>query len=80
MRSIACIMFVFDILGGRMNLLSAFELNTPRYRTRSSEFLRIGFHRTKYGVHVPMSAEMREFNEEQTIFFISDTFLLTSLI
>jgi hypothetical protein len=65
-RSIACIMFIFDILSGRMNspnLLSALDLNTPRYRTRGSEFLRIGFHRTNYGVHEPMSAAMREFNE-----------------
>jgi hypothetical protein len=57
------IMFIFDILLGRMNspnLLSALDLNTPRYRTRGSEFLRIGFH---YGVHEPMSAAMREFNE-----------------
>jgi hypothetical protein len=62
----ACIMFILDILSGRMNspnLLSALDLNTPRYRTRGSEFLRIGFHRTNYGVHEPMSAAMREFNE-----------------
>jgi hypothetical protein len=47
-RSVACIMFIFDILSGRMNspnLLSALDLNNPRYRTRSSEFLRIGLHR-----------------------------------
>jgi hypothetical protein len=65
-RSIACIMFIFEILSGRMNspnLLSALDLNTPRYRTRGSDFLRIGFHRTNYGVHEPMSAAMREFNE-----------------
>jgi hypothetical protein len=32
--SIACIMFIFDTLGGKMNspnLLSALDLNTPRY-------------------------------------------------
>jgi hypothetical protein len=65
-RSIACIMFIFDVLGGRMNspnLLSALGLKTPRYRTRGSEFLRIGFHCTNYGVHEPMSVAMREFNE-----------------
>jgi hypothetical protein len=65
-RSVTCIMFIFDILSGRMNspnLLSALDLNTPRYWTRGSEFLRIGFHRTNYGVHEPMSAAMREFNE-----------------
>jgi hypothetical protein len=65
-RSIACIMFIFDILSGRMNspnLLSALDLNTPQYRTRGSEFLRIGFHGTNYRVHEPMSAAMREFNK-----------------
>jgi hypothetical protein len=36
---------------------------TPRYRTQGSEFLRIVFHRTNYGVHETMSAAMREFNE-----------------
>jgi hypothetical protein len=33
---IACILFIFDILSGRMsspNFLSALDLNTPRYRT-----------------------------------------------
>jgi hypothetical protein len=52
-RSIAC------IPNGRMNspnLLSALDLNNPRYRTRGSEFLRIGLHRTNYGVHEPMPA------------------------
>jgi Reverse transcriptase (RNA-dependent DNA polymerase)/Endonuclease-reverse transcriptase len=65
-RSVACIMLIFDILSGRVsspNLLSVLELNTPRYQTRDSEFLRIGFHRTNYGVHEPMSAAMRGFNE-----------------
>jgi hypothetical protein len=65
-RSITCIMFIFDILGGRMNspiLLSALDSNTPRYRTRRSEFIRIGFHRMNYGVHEPLSAAMHELNE-----------------
>jgi hypothetical protein len=59
-------MLIFDILSGRMNslnFLSALDVNTPRYRTRGSEFLRIGFHCTNYGVHEPMSAAMPEFNE-----------------
>jgi hypothetical protein len=57
---------MFIWIYGRMNspnLLSALDLNTPRYRTWGSEFHRIGFHRTNYGVHEPMSAAMREFNE-----------------
>jgi hypothetical protein len=73
--SIAFIMFKFDILSGRMNLpnfLSACDLNTPRYRTRGSKFLRIGFHRTSYGVNELMSAAMRKFNEVIGLFdFIS---------
>jgi hypothetical protein len=66
-------MFNFDILSGKMNssnLLSALDLNTPRYRTRGSEFLRIGFHRTNYGLHEPMSDAMREFNEVIGLFNI----------
>jgi hypothetical protein len=57
-------MLVFDILSGRIsspNLLSALDLNTPKYR--GSEFLRIGFHHINYGAYEPMSATMREFNE-----------------
>jgi hypothetical protein len=59
-------MIIFDGLSGRINspkLLSAFDLNIPQYRTRGSEFLRIGFHRTNYEVHESMSAKMREFNK-----------------
>jgi hypothetical protein len=65
-RSIACIMFTFDVLSDRMNspdFLSDIDLNTPRYQTRGSEFLRIGFHRTNYRAHEPMSATMHKFNE-----------------
>jgi hypothetical protein len=50
-RSIPCILFIFNILGGMIsspNVLSALDLNTPR---------------TNYGVHEPMSATMRELNE-----------------
>jgi hypothetical protein len=71
-RFIACIMFVFDGLKGRMNSLnslSALDLNTLRYRTRGSEFLRIGFHRTNYGAYETMYAAMREFNEVCSISF-----------
>jgi hypothetical protein len=60
-HSIACIMFIFDILSGTTNspnMVSALDLNTPRYWTRGFEFLRIGFHRTNYGVHEPKSASI----------------------
>jgi hypothetical protein len=53
-RSIAFILFVFDILGDRMNspkLLSALDTNTPRYRNRGSKLLRFSFHCTNYGAH-----------------------------
>jgi hypothetical protein len=45
------------------DLLSALDMNTQRYRTRGSEFIRIGFHCKNYGAHEPISAAMREFNE-----------------
>jgi hypothetical protein len=59
-------MFIFDVLSGRVNspgLLSVLNLIAPRYSTRGTEFLRIDFHRTNYGVHEQMSSAMRHFNE-----------------
>jgi hypothetical protein len=53
-RSIACVMFIFDVLSGRVNspnLLSVLDLITPPYLTRGTELLRIDFHRTNYGLH-----------------------------
>jgi hypothetical protein len=65
-RSIACVMFIFDVLSGRVNspnLLSVLDLITSRYPTCGTEFLRIDFHRTNYEIHEPMSSAMRQFNE-----------------
>jgi hypothetical protein len=65
-RSIACVMFIFDVLSGRVNspnLLSVLDLITPRYPTQGTEFLRIDYHWTNYGLHEPMSGAMRQFNE-----------------
>jgi hypothetical protein len=65
-RSIACVMFILDVLSGRVDstsLLSVLNLIAPRYPTSGTEFLRIDFHRTKYGIHEPMSSAMRHFNE-----------------
>jgi hypothetical protein len=48
-RSIACVMFIFDVLSGRVNspnLLYFLDLIPPRYPTRGTDFLRIDFHRT----------------------------------
>jgi hypothetical protein len=59
-RSIACVMFISDVLSGRVNspnLLPVLDLITPRYR------LRIDFHRTNYEIHEPMMSTMRQFNE-----------------
>jgi hypothetical protein len=45
------------------NLLSIIDLITPRYSTGGTEFLRIDFHGTNYGIHEPMSSAMRQFKE-----------------
>jgi hypothetical protein len=65
-RSVAGVMFIFDVLVGRVNspsLLSVLNLIAPRYPTRGTEFLRIDFHQTNYGIYEPMSSAMRQFNE-----------------
>jgi hypothetical protein len=43
-------------------LVAVLDLITPRYLTRGTEFLRIDFHRTNYGIHEPMFSAMRQFN------------------
>jgi hypothetical protein len=61
-RSMACVMFIFDVASERVNspyLLSVLDLITPQYPTHGTEFQRIDFHRTNYGLHEPMSGEMR---------------------
>jgi hypothetical protein len=70
-RSIACVMFIFDDLSGRVNspsLLPVLDLITSQYPTRGTEFLLIDFHRTNYGIHEPMSSAMRQFNEVIRLF------------
>jgi hypothetical protein len=50
----ACVMFIFEILSGRVNssnLLSLISINARWYHTRAENFLRIDFYRTNYGVH-----------------------------
>jgi hypothetical protein len=47
--SIACVMFIFDVLSRRvnsLNLLSILNLIASQYPTRGTKFLRIDFHRT----------------------------------
>jgi hypothetical protein len=70
-RSIACVMFIFDFLSGRVNspnLLSVLDLNTPRYPTSGTEFLRLDFHRMNYGIHESKSSAMRQFNADIGLF------------
>jgi Reverse transcriptase (RNA-dependent DNA polymerase) len=65
-RAVACIMFIFDVLSGRVsspNLLSMVNVNVPQYQTRGGEFLRVGFHRTNYAAHGPLNNASRQFNE-----------------
>jgi hypothetical protein len=55
-RTVACIVFLFDILSGRVSstsLWSMMYIVAPWYRTRGGDFLRARFHRTSYGVPEP---------------------------
>jgi hypothetical protein len=82
-RSIACVMFIFDFLSGRVNppnLLSVLNLITPRYPTCGATFLRIDFHRTNYDIHEPMLSAMRQFNgrsDPESFFELSKVRLFT---
>jgi hypothetical protein len=63
-RSVACVMFIFDILSGRMSssiFLSVLNLITLQYPTRTSLW-------TNYELHEPMSGAMRQFNEVICLF------------
>jgi hypothetical protein len=64
-RANACVMFIFDILSGRVNssnFLSLISINAP------SDFLRVDFHRTNYSVHEPLNGAVRSFNESAGLF------------
>jgi hypothetical protein len=57
-RANACVMFIFDIMSGRVNssnLLSLIRINA------SSDFLRVDFNRTNYGVHEPLNGAVRSY-------------------
>jgi hypothetical protein len=59
-------MFIFDILSGRVNfsnLFSLISIKAPWYHTRTSDFLRVDFDCTNYGVHEPLNGAVRSFNE-----------------
>jgi hypothetical protein len=70
-RANACIMFIFDILSGRVNspnLLSLIIINAPCYHTRTNDFLRVGFQCPNYGVHEPLNGAIQSFNEFAGLF------------
>jgi hypothetical protein len=60
-RSLVCCLFSMFWVGEWE--LSVLDLITPRYPTRGTEFLRIDFHRTNYGLHEPMLGAMWQYNE-----------------
>jgi hypothetical protein len=64
-------MFIFDILSGMVNssnLLCLISINASRYHTRASNFLRVDFHPTNYGVHESLNGAVRRFNEFAGLF------------
>jgi hypothetical protein len=72
-RNKACVMFVFDVLSGKIDappILAEIRLNVPSYRTRSSEFCHIDFHRKNYGKNEPITNAVRKFNEKNNFFLI----------
>jgi hypothetical protein len=63
-HTVACILFVFDILLGRLSsssMLSMIHIVVPWYQTRGGDFLRVRFHRTNYVVHEPFNDAVRGF-------------------
>jgi hypothetical protein len=49
-------------------LLSLIIINAPWYHTQVSDFLRVDFHRTNYGIHEPLNGAVRSFNEFAGLF------------
>jgi hypothetical protein len=70
-RANACIMFIIDILSGRVNssnLLSLISISAPWYDIRTSDFLRVDFHCTNYGILEPLNGAVRRLNEFAGLF------------
>jgi hypothetical protein len=70
-RRIARVMYVFDILSGRVSsphLLAEVGLRAPTYPTRRREFLHIDYHRTNYGAFEPINAALQSFNDVADLF------------
>ena len=56
-RNNAKLLFVFDVLSGRIDppkLLSLFDINIPPRLLRNCSFYRLGHHRTNYGSFEPV--------------------------
>jgi Reverse transcriptase (RNA-dependent DNA polymerase) len=70
-RDIARIMYVFDILSGKVSsapLLAEVGFRIPSYATRRHEFLHIDYHRTNYGAFEPINAALNSFNDIANFF------------
>jgi hypothetical protein len=70
-RTIACILFIFDILTGKIDstsLLASVRFNVSHYPLRTSEILRVDFHRTNYGMNEPLNNAVRKVNENFDLF------------
>ena len=70
-RKLAAAMFMFDILGNRIdcsNLLASVNINVPSRQTRNYSLLRPTIHRTVYGQHEPINRISVIFNEFQHLF------------
>lgn len=65
-RKVNDVLFVCDILSGRINspnLLSLIDINVPPRRFRNTDFLRVRSHRTNYGSSEPITRITAVFNE-----------------
>jgi hypothetical protein len=58
-RDVARVLFVFDLLSGKID--SQINLSVPSYQTRGREFLFVEFHRTNNGIYEPINTAVRGF-------------------
>lgn len=69
-RNNACILFVFDILSGRVDspqILELLNFRVPFRTTRTVELFRLPVHRTNYGLNEPMFNMCRMFNSVSNV-------------
>jgi hypothetical protein len=70
-REISCIMFIRDLLCGRVvcpYLLNQINFLVSSYRTRASLFIYPNHHRTNYGLFEPFNNSIKFFNQSSQIF------------